>query len=77
MAALSGGRGADVFSFTSGVDHVTDFRAADDDRGQLQPGAAYTLAQVGEDTVIDLGHGNQLVLDNVQLSSLLAGWILS
>ena len=74
---LSGGLGADVFSFTSGVDHVTDFRAADGDRVQLQPGAAYTLAQVGEDTVIDLGHGNQLVLDNVQLSSLPAGWILS
>ncbi|MBS0489362.1 MAG: hypothetical protein JSR35_05150 [Proteobacteria bacterium] len=77
MAALSGGRGADVFSFISGVDHVTDFRAADGDRVQLQPGAAYTLAQVGEDTVIDLGHGNQLVLDNVQLSSLPAGWIFS
>ena len=74
---LSGGLGADVFSFTSGVDHVTDFRAADGDRVQLQPGAAYTLAQVGADTVIDLGHGNQLVLDNVQLSSLPAGWILS
>ncbi len=74
---LSGGLGADVFSFTSGVDHVTDFRAADGDQVQLQPGAAYTLAQVGEDTVIDLGPGNQLVLDNVQLSSLPAGWILS
>lgn len=74
---LSGGLGADVFSFTSGVDHVTDFRAADGDRVQLQPGAVYTLAQVGEDTVIDLGQGNQLVLDNVQLSSLPAGWILS
>ena len=35
----------------------------------LQPGAAYSLSQVGAETVIDLGHGDQLILDNVQLAS--------
>lgn len=76
---LTGGAGADVFSFAAsgGVDHITDFNTAEGDKVQLQPGAAYTLAQAGANTVIDLGHGDQLILDNVQFTSLPAGWILS
>lgn len=76
---LTGGAGADFFAFASngGLDHVTDFNAGAGDRVLLQPGVAYTLAQVGANTVIDLGHGDQLVLDNVQLTSLPTGWILS
>lgn len=76
---LTGGTGADVFAFapSGGVDHVTDFHAAEGDRVQLAPGTTYTLAQVGADTVIDLGQGAQMILDNVQLTSLPAGWILA
>ena len=51
--------------------------AAEGDRVQLQPGATYTLTQVGADTLIDLGHGDQVILDNVQLTSLPTGWILT
>ena len=58
------------------MDHVTDFRAVDGDHVQLQSGATYTVAQVGADVVVDLGHGDQLILDNVQLTSLPSGWII-
>jgi hypothetical protein len=42
---------------------------------QLDPGTTYTTSQVGADTVVDMGAGDQLVLQNVQLNSLPAGWI--
>ncbi|WP_374471143.1 hypothetical protein [Phenylobacterium sp.] len=76
---LTGGVGADTFhAFAeSGLDRVVDFSIAEGDRVQLLPGAVYTVAQVGADTVVDLGGGGQLVLVGVQLSSLPTGWILS
>lgn len=74
---LSGGLGADTFiSFAeTGLDRVTDFNTAEGDRVQLDPGTQYTLSQVGANTVIDMGGGNQMILQNVLLSSLPAGWI--
>ena len=41
----------------------------------LDPGTTYSLAQVGSDTVIDMGAGNQMILVGVQLSTLPQGWI--
>ncbi|MBW8816376.1 MAG: calcium-binding protein [Caulobacterales bacterium] len=74
---LSGGLGADTFIGFSdeGVDRITDFNAAEGDRLQLDPGTHYTLAQVGADTVVDMGGGNETILVGVQLSSLPSGWI--
>ena len=37
---------------------------------QLDPGTTYTVSQVGADTVIDMGGGNQMILVGVQMSSL-------
>jgi len=74
---VSGGFGADLFhgSQDAGIDRVLDFNLAEGDRVMLDPGTTYTLAQVGADTVIDMGAGNQMILVGVQLSSLPAGWI--
>lgn len=74
---LTGGPGADIFHAWSGagLDRVTDFHAAEGDRVFLLAGAAPAISQVGADTVIDFGAGNQMVLVGVQLSSLPAGWI--
>jgi hypothetical protein len=33
------------------------------------------LSQVGSDTVIDMGGGNEMILVGVQLSTLTPGWI--
>jgi Ca2+-binding RTX toxin-like protein len=74
---VTGGPGADTFhSFSgAGLDVVTDFNAAEGDRVQLDPGTSYALSQQGADVVIDLGAGDEMILKNVQLSSLPAGWI--
>jgi Ca2+-binding RTX toxin-like protein len=74
---ITGGAGADIFhTFAdNGVDRVTDFNATEGDRVQLDPGAHYSLHQVGADTVIDMGGGNEMVLVGVNLSSLPNGWI--
>jgi Ca2+-binding RTX toxin-like protein len=73
---IRGGAGADVFHTFSeaDVDVVLDFSVAEGDRVLLDPGTAYTLDQVGADTVIRMG-ASQLVLANVSLASLPAGWI--
>lgn len=74
---MTGGAGADIFhSFTgSGVDRILDFNLAEGDRLQLDPGNTFTLAQVGADTVVSLGAGDQVILVGVQMSSLTTGWI--
>lgn len=76
---VTGGAGADVFHTWdgAGMDLVTDFNLAQGDRVMLDPGTTYTLAQVGDDTVISLGGGGQMVLAGVQLSSLTPGWIFT
>lgn len=74
---IRGGGGADIFhSFgEADIDTVLDFNAAEGDRVLLDPGTVYTLEQVGADTVVRMG-ASQLVLSNVSLASLPAGWIL-
>jgi len=74
---ISGGLGADLFhgSQDAGIDRVTDFRVSDGDRVMLDPGTNFTLTQVGADTVLDMGSGNQMILVGVQMSSLPPGTI--
>ena len=73
---VTGGSGADMFHFFSGagLDRVTDFNYGEGDRVIIDYGA-YTVSQVGSDTVIDLGAGDRMVLVGVTASSLPAGWI--
>jgi Ca2+-binding RTX toxin-like protein len=73
----SGGAGADTFHFSqdAGVDKVLDFNYAQGDRVMLDPGTTYTLSQVGADTVIDTGGGNEMILVGVKLSALPSDWI--
>ena len=76
---MTGGGGADVFHTFSGagLDVVTDFHLSEGDRVQLDHGTTYTLHQSGADTVIDMGNGDSMVLQNVQLSTLSSGWIFT
>lgn len=74
---MSGGPGADTFHSSSGagLDVLTDFSTAEGDKVQLDLGTSYTVGQVGADTVIDMGNGDQLVLKSVNLSTLPTGWL--
>jgi Ca2+-binding RTX toxin-like protein len=74
---ITGGAGADLFhgSQDAGIDRVLDFNLGEGDRVMLDPGPTYTVSQVGADTVIDMGGGNQMILVGVQVSSLTGGWI--
>jgi Ca2+-binding RTX toxin-like protein len=74
---LTGGAGADIFhSFSgAGIDLVTDFNASEGDRVQLDPGTSFAVSQSGSDTIVDMGNGDEMILRNVQLSALPAGWI--
>ncbi len=75
----TGGAGADIFhSFSgAGLDRVLDFNAAEGDRVMLDPGTTWSVSQVGADTVVDMGGGDQLVLVGVQMSALPSGWIFT
>ena len=72
-----GGAGADIFhgSQDAGVDRVLDFSYGQGDRVMLDPGTTFTASQVGADTVLDMGGGNQMVLVGVQLSTLPSDYI--
>jgi len=74
---LDGGLGADIFlTFaTTGLDKVVGFNVGEGDRVQLDPGTTYTLEQVDGDIVINMGFGNRMLLEGVQLASLPDGWI--
>lgn len=71
-----GGAGADRFHGFAGIggDRILDFNAAEGDRVLLDPGTAYSAAQVGADAVITLT-GGQMILVGVQLAALPQGWI--
>ena len=75
--SIAGGAGADIFhgSQDAGIDKVLDFHLAEGDRVLLDPGTTYTVSQVGADTVIDMGAGNQMILVGVQMTTLTPGWI--
>ena len=74
---ITGGAGADIFhgSQDAGIDRVTDFNLSEGDRVMLDPGTIFTVSQVGADTVIDMGGGNQMILVGVQMSTLPPGTI--
>ena len=74
---VAGGTGADIFHTFSGagIDRVTDFNLAEGDRVMVDPGTTWTVAQVGADTVIDMGGGDQMILVGVQASTLTGAWI--
>jgi Ca2+-binding RTX toxin-like protein len=75
---ITGGSGADLFhgSQDAGIDRVLDFHLSEGDRVMLDPGTRYTVSQVGDDTVIDMGTpGNEMILVGVQMSTLTPGWI--
>jgi serralysin len=57
------------------VDRAADFNAAEGDRVVLDPGRSYTVSQVGADTVVDIGNGDQVILVGVQLSTLPTDWV--
>jgi len=74
----AGGAGADTFNTFAGagIDRVLDFNAAEGDRVVLEDHAAFTVTQVGADTVIDLGNGDQMILVGVSMASLTGNWIV-
>jgi serralysin len=80
---LRGGSGADIFhafaDTKAGADLVVDFSAAEGDRVLLDPGTAYSVRQVGADTVISMVEDDEpagtITLVGVTLSSLPPGWI--
>ena len=74
---VTGGAGADTFhAFVGGgLDRITDFSYGEGDRLVLDFAPAYTVSQVGSDTVVDMGGADRVVLVNVTLSALPAGWI--
>ena len=76
---LSGGAGADTFHTFSGagIDRVLDFHIAEGDKVQVDAGTIYTVNQVGADTVIDMGAGDQMILVGVDKATLSGGWIFT
>jgi len=74
---LTGAGAADTFHASAGDDVVSDFSIADGDRVQVDAGLTYEARQSGSDVDITLSNSGHMILQNVQLSSLPAGWIIS
>jgi Ca2+-binding RTX toxin-like protein len=75
---LTGGGGANTFVAGAGVDTITDFNPAQGDRIEIAPALQFSATQSGSDVQIHLGDGGEMILQNVQLTSLgpTAGWVL-
>ncbi|MGZ6014570.1 MAG: NF038122 family metalloprotease [Phenylobacterium sp.] len=73
----TGGAGPTLFhgSQNIGADEITNFSYAKGDRVELDPGTTFSVSQVGANTVIDMGGGNHMTLDNVQVSTLPSDWL--
>ena len=68
-------RGGRVIDPSQGIDRVLDFHIAEGDRVQVDVGTTWTVSQVGADTVIDMGNGDEMILQGIQQSTLPAGWL--
>jgi hypothetical protein len=65
-----------IFSFSgAGSDRVLGFDPLHD-RVLIDSSIHVGVSQVGSDTLVDLGGGDQLVLVGVQTSSLASGWLV-
>lgn len=71
-----GDSAADVFhTFPgAGIDRVMDFEVARD-RVMVTADTIYTVSQVGRDTVVEIADGSKMILVDVSVSALPAGWI--
>ena len=72
---LSGKGGADIFVFTaaSGADTISDFSAAQNDSIDVSAythGTAHSayITQIGSDTIVNLGHGNIITVQNTAMA---------
>jgi Ca2+-binding RTX toxin-like protein len=76
---LWGGAGADTFNMQQGfgVNRVMDFSQREGDKILLTGVKSYTVSQVGSDTVVNLGGGDQMILVGVDMSALKSGWIMA
>ncbi|MGZ6017578.1 MAG: M10 family metallopeptidase C-terminal domain-containing protein [Phenylobacterium sp.] len=73
---ITAGSGHDIIhsSQDAGIDRILNFSASHD-VVELDPGTTFSVSQVGADTVIDMGAGNQVILVGVSMSSLTASTI--
>lgn len=77
---LVGGAGRDIFHLTDdgATDRILDFNSVvEGDRIQVDPGVTFQVAQVGQDTIITLAGGSQVVLVGVSMSTLHGDWIFN
>lgn len=74
---VNGGAGADYFhiSVGAGPDLVVDFDRAQGDKVLLDPGAQFSVSQIGSDTIIELAGGGRMTLQGVDYHALGDGWI--
>jgi len=85
-AWISGDRGDDTIQAGAGDDVIVSFSGSGADRVLgfdpvhdhvlIGPGVQAGVSQVGADTVVDLGGGDQVTLVGVQATSLANGWLL-
>jgi Ca2+-binding RTX toxin-like protein len=79
---LTGGAGSDSFQFQrgDGIDHITDFQAVGPEHDEILLSGDFGItsfkelkthmSQHGDDVFIDLGQGDQVILDHTTLGDL-------